>query len=273
MSIASTVNAFNLMNLNGVDPFSMVSAPDATKNNWWEKAQKAGSTSQIPQYTGLMGGDYGRLEQNLRAPGDMAANTAYSTARRDLANASTGNGMYGSSMYTRQMVDQASSPYMQALTQNAANAAAKRYSMQQQDQQYKFGADLQANQAAYRDLMYNNGLLQAGYNDAWQRAQWDAAQRQQVWNAFKDYIQMTDEHKDSQEALAVSRASKANSSDSGMGGLMSGAGSLLGMGLSFIPGLGALGPVLGSAGTMLGQAGLSGVTNPSNWSQTYTPYL
>ena len=272
MSIASMVQAMNLAGVGGMgDWWQMQALPDSTKTNWWESASKAQKVN--PQYTGLMGGDWESYQKALQAPGEAAARQSWQDSTNALQRSATGNGMYGSSQYTRQMVDRAATPYMNALTKNAAQAAAQRYQAQNQENQFAANYGLQAAGMNNQVDAYNNNLLKAGSDEEWRRWQANQAQRSDIWNRLMQYASATDQYKDSQDALSVSRASKANSSDSGMGGLMSGPGSLAGIGLSFIPGMGAFGGLLGNAGTMLGQAGLSGVTNPGNWSQTYTPYL
>jgi hypothetical protein len=89
---------------------------------------QAGPASQ------LMGGDYDALQQALMLPGQQAIQQGYDESQVNLKNVMGGRGMYGSSMMGNQMVD-AGQKYQQALAANAAQAAAQRYGMQQQDLQ------------------------------------------------------------------------------------------------------------------------------------------
>jgi len=209
---------------NGVDPYKPAKFLDDSQ--WWgNKAQapantqwsapnyqnfqyqKYGSGSDpsyktygqaAPQYKGMNGGDYDRYELSLRNPGEQAASRAYETAKRDLADAYSSRGMYGSSQFTRQMDGQVNRSYMDAVSDNAAGAAAKRYDFQAQDQQFAqqqamaaWQAGLQENQAA-NQMAYNvwdarmnenqamNNLLfqNNAANNAWN---WQASTAQRDW--------------------------------------------------------------------------------------------
>jgi hypothetical protein len=121
--------------------------------------QKFGQAA--PKYKGLMDGDYTRLESSLAKPGEIAAKQAYDNARKQLSASATNRGMYGSSGYTTQMVQQADQPYMDTLAKNAATAASQRYGMQQQDLQFGQGQDM----AAWNALLgENNASNQFGLN-------------------------------------------------------------------------------------------------------------
>ncbi|MFZ5427713.1 MAG: hypothetical protein ACOZEN_12120, partial [Thermodesulfobacteriota bacterium] len=155
--------AHNIASANGVDPYKTAKFLDDSQ--WWGNKAQAPVNTQwqapdyksfnyqkhnaggpdptyktygqaAPAYKGFNGGDYDRYELNLRAPGEQAAKRAYDTARRDLADAYSSKGMYGSSQYTRQMDTQVNRSYMDALTDNAAHAATQRYGFQAQDQQF-----------------------------------------------------------------------------------------------------------------------------------------
>ncbi len=82
-------------------------------------------------YQGLMGGDYNRLEQNLRQPGEQAATDAYGQGYTNLKNVMGGQGLYGSSMMANQATQGLDKTYQNALAGNASNAAAQRYAMEQ----------------------------------------------------------------------------------------------------------------------------------------------
>lgn len=254
MSIASIVQAMNLAGVGGMgDWWQTQSLPDATKTNWWENATKA--TKVNPTYQGLMGGDWDAYQRSLQAPGEAAARQSWQDSTKALERSATGNGMYGSSQYTRQMVDRASTPYMNALTQNAAQAAAQRYQAQNQDNQFAANYGLQAGGMNNQVDAYNNNLLKAGSDEEWRRWQANQAQRSDIWNRLMQYADATDQYKDSQNALSVSRSSKANTSDSGMGGLLGGIGSLAGG----LLGMGGLGDMFG--GLFGGGGGDSGMVN------------
>ncbi|GAB6038187.1 hypothetical protein JCM15519_27460 [Fundidesulfovibrio butyratiphilus] len=163
--------SYNLAQANNVDPYRPKSY--LSDNQWWgNTAQSPASTTwtaptyqnynfqkldystpaptyqtyaqDAPTYKGLNGGDYNRYELSVRTPGELAANTAYKTAKTDLADAYSAKGLYGSSQYTRQMSDNLQNNYMNTLTTNAANAATQRYNLQQQDQQFASQQEMQA---------------------------------------------------------------------------------------------------------------------------------
>jgi hypothetical protein len=97
-------------------------------------------------YSGLMGGDYQRLEESLRTPGEIAAQRAYDQGLRNLDEVMGASGLYGSSVMGRQMNDRLNQGLMDTLAANAAQAAAQRYGMQQGDTQ--FGANYALQRAA-----------------------------------------------------------------------------------------------------------------------------
>ena len=127
-----------------------------------------------PQYQGLMGGDYNRLEQALNIPGAIAATNAYNTGSQALNSAMSGRGLYGSSIMGNQMNQGLNREYMNAMATNAGNAAAQRYGMQQTDLANASGQALEgwkgllgestaANQAGldYSKLATNTNLANA----------------------------------------------------------------------------------------------------------------
>jgi hypothetical protein len=140
-----------------------------------------------PQYQGLSNGDYQGLQQALTAPGQIAANTAYTQAKTDLSNAMGGNGLYGSSMMGQQLSQNLGANYLNTLATNSANAAAQRYGMQQRDLQFgqsqaqnAWQAELGQNNAQNQFNMSNYQLgLQAnqqGFGNAMQDAAWRSQQ-------------------------------------------------------------------------------------------------
>jgi len=132
-----------------------ITAPTAqtAAYNWNNYGQAA------PQYQGLMGGDYNRLEQALALPGMIQAQNAYNTASQDLNSAMTGRGLYGSSIMANQANQGLNREYMNALASTAANAAASRYGMQQTDLQ---NASQQAMQGWQGLLVESTAANQAG---------------------------------------------------------------------------------------------------------------
>jgi hypothetical protein len=83
------------------------------------------------EYQGLMGGDYDKLQSALTTPGQNAATTAYNQGYNTLTNTMGGRGLYGSSIMQNHATNNLDSVYQQALANNAANAAAQRYGMEQ----------------------------------------------------------------------------------------------------------------------------------------------
>jgi len=86
----------------------------------------------LPNAQQLMGGDYEALQQQLMIPGQQEATRGYEESLQQLRDVMGARGMYGSSVMGNQMVD-LGGQYQQALAANAAQAAAQRYGMQQQD--------------------------------------------------------------------------------------------------------------------------------------------
>ncbi|WP_243311473.1 hypothetical protein [Fundidesulfovibrio agrisoli] len=119
---------------------------------------------QAPVYAGLEGGDYDRYENALRSSGEIAAKTAYDNTRRNLVDSYSNRGLYGSSQFTRQMDQQADNTYLNSLVNNAAQATAKRYDLQQQDQQFASTQQMQAWNALMNE---NQAANQERYN-VWQ---------------------------------------------------------------------------------------------------------
>jgi hypothetical protein len=82
----------------------------------------------------LMGGDYDALQQALMLPGQQELQRGFEQSQTQLQNVMGGRGMYGSSMMGNQMVE-SGRQFSEGLAANAAQAAAQRYGMQQQDLQ------------------------------------------------------------------------------------------------------------------------------------------
>ena len=86
-----------------------------------------------PNYKSMMEGDYDKLQTALTTPGQSAATSAYNQGMSNLQNVMSGRGLYGSSIMQNQQTQGLDKVYQQALANNASQAAATRYGMQQQD--------------------------------------------------------------------------------------------------------------------------------------------
>lgn len=144
-----------------------------------------------PNYQGMMGGDYDKLQEALTTPGANAATGAYQTGLQGLNNAMSGRGLYGSSIMGNQQVQGLDKVYQQSLANNAANAAGQRYTLQQADldalnkfnaQNYATGIDQNknlwtanavenANRQAYDSSKLGFNMTQADQLRQWQNAQ------------------------------------------------------------------------------------------------------
>lgn len=87
-------------------------------------------------YTQPSNGDWAAYQDALTQPGVTAANQAYDKAKKQLEEWSAGSGLYGSSIMANQATQSVLQPYMDALSVNAANAAAKRYETQDASSQF-----------------------------------------------------------------------------------------------------------------------------------------
>jgi len=127
-------------------------------------------------YQGLMGGDYGRLEQALYDPAAAAAKRGYEQSRIDLENAMSARGTYGGSEFARQMTEGAGRTYQETLADAAARATAQRYGLQSQEaaqgEQFRQEA---TRMGLMREQGYNTFML----NQAAQRQ----GQEQNIWQA------------------------------------------------------------------------------------------
>ena len=144
-----------------------------------------------PNYQGMMGGDYDKLQEALTTPGANAATGAYQTGMQGLNNAMSGRGLYGSSIMGNQQVQGLDKVYQQSLANNAANAAGQRYTLQQADldalnkfnaQNYATGIDQNknlwtanaaenANRQAYDSSKLGFNMTQDEQLRKWQNAQ------------------------------------------------------------------------------------------------------
>ena len=267
--------AHQLASGGGLSPYAP--APYADDSFWWgNQAQSPVHTDwtarqyqyydpSAPVYQGLEDGDYARYENALRLSGQQGAQQAYDVTRRDMADAYTANGLYGSSQYTRQMDQQANRAYLDALTANAAQATAGRYALQQRDQQFasqqrmnEWQARMDENQFANR-FNYGASLDQRDWDDTqamrqvdfanqlarsrqdWEtgRMQWNADQNDAAWNRIMGTWSQVDPEMERWEKKIA-----RNASGSGDGGGGSPLGGLLGSGGSMLSGLGGLMSIL-----------------------------
>ena len=331
------ISSHLIANANGVDPYKPQEFLDDSQ--WWGNKAQAPAQTQwsapsyqnynyqtydsggadpsfntyaqaAPQYAGFNGGDYDRYELSLRNPGEQAANRAYETAKRDLTDAYSANGMYGSSQFTRQMDNQANRSYMDTLSNNAANAASQRYNFQAQDMRYanqqamtEWQARLNENQAAnqmdynvwqnrmaenqqmnnllfqdnsaqnnwdwtastaqrdwddsqaMRQVNYDNMLAQSRQDWDMQGLQWDTAQNDAAWNrTYGIWKDVDPEIEHYEKKLLKQQATAADNKSSGISGLISSGGGLLGGLVSMIPGGQVAGPIITGLSSLAGGA-------------------
>lgn len=154
------------------------------------------ATVTAPNYkVGLMGGDYDALQQALTTPGANAATTAYNQGYNRLTNAMGGRGLYGSSIMQNQATQGLDSVYQQAMADNAAKAAAQRYSLQQQaaEDENQFNATLYPNMLQAANDQYKAGLLSTQDKRAYDVAklEWDKSYQDALtdWENAKAYEQ------------------------------------------------------------------------------------
>lgn len=115
-----------------------------------------------PDYkNGLFGGDYDALQTALTTPGANAATTAYNQGTNNLQTTMGGRGLYGSSIMQNQQTNALDSTYQRAMADNAANAAALRYALQQKaaEDQNQFNATIYPNRLQAANDQYKAGLL------------------------------------------------------------------------------------------------------------------
>ena len=131
-------------------PMARVNAPDYTASGG--------------AYQGLMGGDYARLEQALRQPGEIAAGQAYQTGMNNLTNVMGGQGLYGSTIMGNQMNQGLLREYLDAMIKNASGATSKRYEMEQAElgklNEFNLARELEQNK--YNAQMFASKVAQEG---------------------------------------------------------------------------------------------------------------
>ena len=184
-------------------PMAQITAPNYKLNN-----------INVPQYQGLMGGDYNALQSALQVPGEIAARQAYNQGQVNLTNQMGGRGLYGSSIMSNQARNALEQPYMDALASNAAQAASTRYGMQATglQNQNMFGTDIYGKQLAQEQnqnvfgmdaaqLMatQNQNVYQAGVGDAARQQDYNvnslqyqnaAAEQMRAWQNAQDLEKM-----------------------------------------------------------------------------------
>ena len=162
--------------------------------------------ASAPAMERMMGGDYQSLQNALEQPGKINAQNAYNEGWQKLRSMVTDNGLYGSSIAANQFNQGLQREYNDALTKNAATAAATRYGMQADElnnlnnlamQGYGINASDVQNQRAYdlaqrgMDINQNqfgykagvtNAETQRAYNDALNQTNYGNALSQQQFN-------------------------------------------------------------------------------------------
>jgi hypothetical protein len=112
-------------------------------------------------YQGLMGGDYNRLEENLRQPGERAATGAYNQGYNNLRQTMGGQGLYGSSIMANQATQGLDKVFQDSMANNAAGAAAQRYGLEQAGlidmNKYNLSREQQLNQYGMNQAELNMG--------------------------------------------------------------------------------------------------------------------
>lgn len=131
-------------------PMARVNAPDYTVSGG--------------AYKGLLGGDYSRLEEALRQPGEIAAGQAYQTGLNNLTNVMGGQGLYGSTIMGNQMNQGLMREYLDAMAKNASGATSKRYELEQAElaklNEYNLARELEQNK--YNAQMFASKVAQEG---------------------------------------------------------------------------------------------------------------
>lgn len=155
---------------------------DYTPSATMQQVAAPNYTASGGAYQGLMGGDYNRLEQSLAQPGQLAAQQGYDTGLRNLQEVFGGRGLYGSTMMGNQMNEGLMREYMNALSSNASNAAAKRYSMEQSElaSANQFNMNREQSQNQFAQQGFQTG---AAHSADLFKAQQAEAQRQQTYSA------------------------------------------------------------------------------------------
>jgi len=134
-------------------------------------------------YTQPSNGDWAAYQDALTQPGATAAKQAYDLGTKQLAEWAGGSGLYGSSIMANQATQSVLQPYLDALTTNAANAAAKRYETQDASNQYL--ANLANNIYGTRTTEWGN-LDARNLQEAIQQNQFNQNQDQQKLSQMMD---------------------------------------------------------------------------------------
>ena len=147
-----------------------------------------------PDYkNGLFGGDYDALQTALTTPGANAATTAYQQGTNNLTNVMGGRGLYGSSIMQNQQTNALDAVYQKAMADNAANAAAQRYALQQKaaEDENQFYATIYPNQLQAANDQYKAGLLSTQDKRAYDvnKLTWDKSYQDALtaWENAKSY--------------------------------------------------------------------------------------
>lgn len=183
------VQGMNLYNSSGNSASPFQAQPYADMSQWWGNKAQAPTQTALntpawnswsfqpyaqaaptyaryggtdPTYTGLSGGDYNKLELALRQPGENTLRDQYRTQLNQTNDVLGGRGVYGSSLYTNEVQDNLGKNFATSLSNNASNATAQRYGMEQTDLGRKAQMDLSTFQA------------RMGENDAANRQSWNS---------------------------------------------------------------------------------------------------
>lgn len=127
------------------------------QNAAWNGYSAQAYNGTAPTYSGLMQGDYDKLQAALAVGGNQAAQNAYNTGSQNLNNTMSGRGLYGSSIMQQQQTQGLDRELMRAQAANESQAAATRYGMEQND--LTKTADMQM--AAYQQKMQEQQAMNA----------------------------------------------------------------------------------------------------------------
>jgi hypothetical protein len=231
------------------------------------------TASDAPEYKGLMGGDYDKLQQALYDPAAIAAKTAYQQGVNNLNNTMGGRGLYGSSIMQNQANQGINTVYQNTLASAASNAAAKRYELQQSglNNQNAFNKDLYG-----LGLTRESGINQYGLNRAGQ----DATQEANIWKAMQTEAARKQGYYQNQDQLALQYQQLANQNDLSnkqlnaqqTAGYLGAGGTVLG-GLLSAQGQSALGSLYNTVSGWLGGGdsySYGDFANESDWSDWWS---
>jgi hypothetical protein len=153
------------------------------------QVQSPSYTPSAGQYTGLMGGDYDKLQQAIYNPQAQAAQTGYNQATANLQNTMGGRGMYGSSVMQNQQTQGLDQTYQNALQNAAANAAQQRYGLQSQEGQFGYQAGMTREQAQNQFALAQQQMAQQQNLNTYQANANEAARQMQYGEGSMNWAQ------------------------------------------------------------------------------------